>query len=74
MTDKKVSSQEQRQAGLAPSAAVLVATVRALKMHGGIAMTKEYELAHIAKRIVMCDHRFGDADYHLERFIELSAA
>ena len=45
-----------------------------IQMHGGIAMTKEYELAHIAKRIVMCDHRFGDADYHLERFIELSAA
>ena len=46
----------------------------AIQMHGGIAMTKEYELAHIAKRIVMTDHRFGDTDYHLERFIELSAA
>ena len=45
-----------------------------IQMHGGIAMTQEYELAHIAKRIVMSDHRFGDADYHLERFIELSAA
>lgn len=45
-----------------------------IQMHGGIAMTQEYELAHIAKRIVMADHRFGDADYHLERFIELSAA
>ena len=45
-----------------------------IQMHGGIAMTKEYELAHIAKRIVMTDHRFGDADYHLERFIDLSAA
>lgn len=46
----------------------------AIQMHGGIAMTQEYELAHIAKRIVMTDHRFGDTDYHLERFIELSAA
>ena len=45
-----------------------------IQMHGGIAMTKEYELAHIAKRIVMSDHRFGDVDYHLERFIALSAA
>lgn len=45
-----------------------------IQMHGGIAMTQEYELAHIAKRITMADHRFGDADYHLERFIELSAA
>ncbi|WP_171176928.1 acyl-CoA dehydrogenase family protein [Ruegeria sp. HKCCD8929] len=46
----------------------------AIQMHGGIAMTQEYELAHIAKRIVMAEHRFGDADYHLERFIALSAA
>ncbi len=45
-----------------------------IQMHGGIAMTQEYELAHIAKRIVMGDHRFGDTDYHLERFIDLSAA
>lgn len=46
----------------------------AIQMHGGIAMTQEYELAHIAKRIMMSDHRFGDADYHMERFIALSAA
>lgn len=46
----------------------------AIQMHGGIAMTQEYELAHIAKRIVMTDHRFGDSDYHLEQFIALSAA
>ncbi|MEM9796057.1 MAG: acyl-CoA dehydrogenase [Pseudomonadota bacterium] len=42
-----------------------------IQMHGGIAMTQEYELAHIAKRIVLADHRFGDTDHHLERFIAL---
>ncbi|APX16808.1 pimeloyl-CoA dehydrogenase small subunit [Phaeobacter inhibens] len=46
----------------------------AIQLHGGIAMTAEYELAHIAKRIVMSEHRFGDADTQLERFIDLSAA
>ncbi|MEM9522791.1 MAG: acyl-CoA dehydrogenase [Pseudomonadota bacterium] len=45
----------------------------AIQMHGGIAMTQEYELAHMAKRIVMTDHRLGDTDYHLERFIALGA-
>jgi len=45
-----------------------------IQMHGGIAMTQEYELAHIAKRIVMSDHRFGDTDHHLERFIAIAAA
>ncbi len=45
-----------------------------IQLHGGIAMTQEYELAHIAKRIIMADHRFGDVDHHLERFIALTAA
>ncbi|WP_212523478.1 acyl-CoA dehydrogenase [Actibacterium sp. MT2.3-13A] len=45
-----------------------------IQMHGGIGMTQEYALAHLAKRLTMVDHRFGDADYHLERFIRLSAA
>ncbi|KAE9632755.1 acyl-CoA dehydrogenase family protein [Parasedimentitalea maritima] len=45
-----------------------------IQLHGGIAMTQEYELAHIAKRITMAEHRFGDADYHLEQFIDLSTA
>ncbi len=43
-----------------------------IQIHGGIAMTQEYELAHIAKRLVMIDHRFGDAEHHLERFMRLS--
>jgi len=46
----------------------------AIQMHGGIAMTQEYELAHIAKRIVITDRRFGDTDYYSERFIELGVA
>lgn len=45
-----------------------------IQLHGGIAMTEEYALAHIAKRIVMADHRFGDTDTQLERFIDHSAA
>ncbi|MFW7354775.1 MAG: acyl-CoA dehydrogenase family protein [Brucella sp.] len=46
----------------------------AIQMHGGIGMTMEYALGHLAKRLTMVDHRFGDADWHLERFIRLSAA
>ncbi len=45
-----------------------------IQMHGGIGMTEEYALAHLAKRLTMVDHRFGDADFHLERFIRLAAA
>ncbi len=45
-----------------------------IQMHGGIAMTEEYALAHFAKRIVLADHRLGDTDHHLERFIALTAS
>lgn len=45
----------------------------AIQMHGGIGMTEEYALGRYAKRIIMADHRFGDTDHHLERFIALSA-
>lgn len=46
----------------------------AIQMHGGIGMTEEYALGHLAKRLTMIDHRFGDVDYHLARFMELRAA
>ena len=45
-----------------------------IQMHGGIGLTREYALGHHAQRLVMVDHRFGDALFHLERFIALSAA
>ena len=45
---------------------------KSIQLHGGIAMTQDYELAHIAKRITMAEHCFGDADTHLEQFIDLS--
>jgi alkylation response protein AidB-like acyl-CoA dehydrogenase len=44
-----------------------------IQMHGAIGMTMEYALGHLAKRLTMVDHRFGDADWHLERFIRLSS-
>lgn len=42
-----------------------------IQLHGGIGMTDEYQLGKYARRIIMADHRFGDIDYHLERFMEL---
>ena len=46
----------------------------AIQMHGGIGMTREYDIAHHAKRLVMIDHRLGDSDHHLARFMRLAAA
>ena len=45
-----------------------------IQMHGGIGLTAEYELGHLVKRLVMVDHRLGDAAFHLERFIDIAVA
>ncbi|MEZ5751349.1 MAG: acyl-CoA dehydrogenase [Paracoccaceae bacterium] len=45
----------------------------AIQMHGGIAMTEEYALAPLSRRLIAAGHRFGDEDWHLQRFIRLSA-
>ena len=39
-----------------------------IQLHGGIAMTCEYNGAHYAKRLVMISHQFGDDDHHLEAY------
>ncbi|WP_432254468.1 acyl-CoA dehydrogenase family protein [Limimaricola sp. AA108-03] len=46
----------------------------AIQMHGGIGMTEEYDLGRFARRLSMLDQRFGDATFHLGRFVRLRAA
>jgi pimeloyl-CoA dehydrogenase small subunit len=43
---------------------------QATQLHGGIAMTYEYKLGHLFKRLTMIDLAFGDADEHLKRLSE----
>ncbi|WP_316015213.1 acyl-CoA dehydrogenase [Roseobacter sp. HKCCA0434] len=43
-----------------------------IQLHGGIAMTWEYDLAHVAKRLVMIAQIMGDEDEHLTRFARLT--
>jgi pimeloyl-CoA dehydrogenase small subunit len=43
---------------------------QAVQMHGGIAMTYEYKVGHLFKRLTMIDAAFGDADLHLRRLSE----
>jgi pimeloyl-CoA dehydrogenase small subunit len=40
---------------------------QAVQMHGGIAMTYEYKVGHLFKRLTMIDGTFGDADLHVRR-------
>lgn len=46
----------------------------AIQLHGGIGMTWEMPVSHFAKRLIMISHQFGDEDYHLARYIQLSQA
>jgi len=43
---------------------------QATQLHGGIAMTYEYKLGHLFKRLTMIDMSYGDADLHLKRLGE----
>ena len=45
-----------------------------IQLHGGIGLTMEYALGHLARRLVLVDHRFGDSMHHLERYIALAVA
>lgn len=36
-----------------------------IQMHGGIGMTWEAEISHLAKRLTMIDSQLGDEDFHL---------
>lgn len=41
---------------------------QAIQLHGGIAMTWEYDIAHAAKRLTMTAQLLGDEDVHLVRY------
>ena len=43
---------------------------QATQLHGGIAMTYEYKLGHLFKRLTMIDMSYGDADHHLAKLGE----
>ncbi len=41
----------------------------AVQLHGGMGMTEELRIGHYFKRLTVINLMFGDADYHLERFV-----
>jgi alkylation response protein AidB-like acyl-CoA dehydrogenase len=47
---------------------------QAVQLHGGIGVTDELIISHYFKRLTLINTSFGDADYHLGRFSDMSAA
>ena len=43
---------------------------QAVQMHGGIAMTYEYKVGHLFKRLTMIDAAYGDADLHVRKLAD----
>ena len=46
----------------------------AIQTHGGIGITQELAIGHYFKRATMIEGQFGSADYHLDRFEQLTLA
>jgi alkylation response protein AidB-like acyl-CoA dehydrogenase len=44
----------------------------AVQLHGGMGVTWELDIAHYFKRIASIDLLFGNADYHLDRYVSLN--
>lgn len=45
----------------------------AVQIHGAMGVTWELDIAHYFKRLSAIEVLFGNADYHLDRFVDLSA-
>ena len=46
----------------------------AVQIHGGMGVTDELAASHYFKRLTMIDTQFGNVDYHLRRYTELSGS
>jgi alkylation response protein AidB-like acyl-CoA dehydrogenase len=66
--DSKAVSALKYQIG---TAGVHVAR-EAVQLHGGMGMTWDMDIAHFFKRMASIDLLFGNADYHLDRYVDLS--
>ena len=40
----------------------------AIQLHGGMGITDELDIGHYAKRLMMINATFGNADYHQAKF------
>ena len=46
----------------------------AIQIHGGMGITDELDIGHYAKRLMMINTTFGDANFHRNRFVETAFA
>ncbi len=78
-TLKLESPEAQRKAAVSLAKAKVSRSARfvgqnAVQTHGGIGITQELAIGHYFKRATMIESQFGSADFHLERFEQLTLA
>ena len=44
----------------------------AVQIHGGMGVTWDLDISHYFKRLTAIDLLFGNADYHLDKYVDLS--
>ena len=69
--DGAASSKYAAAAKYTAAVAARMIAEETIQLHGGIAMTWEYDIAHVAKRLVMTAQALGDEDVHLMRYAAL---
>jgi alkylation response protein AidB-like acyl-CoA dehydrogenase len=57
---------------VAVAAAARFVCEQGIQLHGGIGLTDEYQVGHHYKRVLVASRLFGDADWHLDRYVDLS--
>lgn len=67
----------ERQRGVSAAKLKVMSTAQwvtgeAIQLHGGIGFTEEYEVGRLLQKAVVGERLFGDLDYHIERYIQLS--
>lgn len=67
----------QRKAAVSLAKAKVSRSIRfvgqnAIQTHGGIGITQELAIGHFFKRGTMIENQFGSADFHLDRFEQLT--
>lgn len=70
---------DERKAGVSLAKAKVSRSIKfvgqnAIQTHGGIGITQELAIGHYFKRATMIENQFGSADFHLDRFEQLTLA
>jgi alkylation response protein AidB-like acyl-CoA dehydrogenase len=73
------ASDAERKRGLSAAKVQIARSGRyvgqqTIQLHGAIAMTEEYMIGHYFKRMSVLELAFGDADFHLKRYVALGRA